>query len=71
MTEEQTKIVEAYLEQVGEDVVTKKDITTWSKWSHPVHRGDEKKLKRDTGPFKGIVPAFTKPLLPAVEYRYV
>ena len=70
MTEEQAKIMEAYLMEVGEDIVTKKDATTWFKWMCPVRRDDEKKLKRDTAPYKGIVPKFASAALPAPEYRY-
>ena len=70
MTERQKEIMEAYLLEVGEDVVTKKDAAHWFKWMCPVRRDDEKKLSRDTEPFKGIVLKFASSMLPAPEYRY-
>lgn len=67
MTEEQTKIVEAYLEEVGESKVTKKDLADWTAGLYPILRSDTPRLKPDREQFKGIVPAFTRPLLPAVD----
>lgn len=67
MTEEQTKIVEAYLLEVGESILGEKPEVSPG-GHYPVRRSDTPRLKPDREPYKGIVPKYANAQLPAVEY---